>query len=201
MIESRNSDRSRKEAKIVCLIMCLFFMIVGMVFLVRDSKYLIRRFTCSEVVNAVAAAPDATVSTTGSGKKQHTHTYYHPVFNYTYRNRSYEAYYELSSDKNYYPAGKAAELHIDPDDPDTFYIADDPILRRDILENFLIFMIGAVPLALYFLATRTKLLNVRFDRNGITRVTDEEQMRLAMEKQVRRIERAAEKIREREGRK
>ena len=191
MLESRNSERTRKQGKIVCLLICLFFICSGVFLMARASKYLLRRFTCTETVTAAASAPNTSISTSAKGKKKTT--YYHPVLHYTYQNRTYDVYYEFSARKNYYPAGTEVEIHIDPDDPNEFYIADDPILRRELQDSTFILLAGAVPLALYFLATRTNLLNKEIGRNRFPGEAGEERLRLALEKRRLKMERAAEK--------
>ena len=190
-----------EKSKKFCLVLCLFFMGAGLVMQFRSSKYLFRQFTCTETVDAVAAAPDAkTTTTTGKRNKKRTTTYYHPVFTYTYQNRSYKGYYDLSDSKNYYPAGTAVKLKIDPDDPDTFYVVDDPMLRRNLLEAFGTFMIGAVPLALYYLCKHTNLLDKEIGGNRPPTKKDEELMRIAMAEHRARMEWKAEQQKEHEQR-
>ena len=190
MIEPRNSERSLRQGKIVCLLMCLFFMIAGSFFFIRDLKYLWRRSSCSESVSAVSSVP----AEYASSRKEKT---YYPVFHYTYRDQTYTAQYDISSGKNYYPAGTTVALRIDPDDPTVYYVVDDPILRRDLLECLGIFLAGAVPLALYLFVRRRKLLDIEI---GKKRSADEETLRAALEKQTQKMERIAEKMREREKR-
>ena len=197
MTEETKKETEAKIGKIFLLLICIFFMAAGVFYFIRYSKYLFRRFNCTETVNAVAETPDTTISS--STRSRRSHTYYHPVFSYTYQNRSYKMHYELSDSKNYYPAGTAVTLGIDPDEPTAYYIVDDPILRNNLFECLFGFLVGAVPLVLYLLATRTNLLNVEI---GKKRFADEEKLRAALEQQRLKMEQKEERQRERkQGRK
>ena len=197
MTEETKKEGEAKVGKIFLLLICIFFMAAGLFYFIRYSKYLFRRFTCTETVNAVAETPNVTVTPPrGRGNYKST-TYYQPSFSYTYQNGSYKVHYELSDSKNYYPAGTAVTLRIDQDEPTAYYIVDDPILRNNLFECLFGFLVGAVPLALYFLATRTNLLNVEIGKNPFA---DEKTLRATLEKRRLKMEQRQLKIEQREER-
>lgn len=172
-----------RTPKIILFGIWVIFVIAGFYYTVGDIRDMVRQSACSVSVNATAAEPQVSVTTTGKGSHKRTHTYYKPVFSYRYNGKTYTKEYVTSNSANRYPAGKEAELMIDPANPEVYIIVGDTSLRNDLLEHGIFFLLFGICLpALYIWYHRSNRFRALLHKE----MSDPEKQFEAMEKRLQR---------------
>lgn len=133
------------------IILCLIFVIVGIILLVVRNN---EKKRCTEPVTALIIENQTVVSTSRSHGHVHKSTSYAPVFQYTYNGQEYKIKSNTSSNPPVFTEGEQTEIFINPLDPADIYVPKDKTIIIISAVFIAIGTIGAICIA--FAMTKIK---------------------------------------------